>query len=110
MNVELITDLNDPRIHPDNVIRMRCGSRQEFRKRSKSSFEGEYYIEPLEMHMDLEPEGCGWKWVNGCEECNGKPRGWSTYIECDKHNVCRKCARSRQEITGAAWGGAKGWL
>ncbi|WP_160067541.1 hypothetical protein [Sphingobacterium bovisgrunnientis] len=49
-----------------------------------------------------------WYWVSGCNECIGKPRGYS-YIECDKHNVCSCCGISRKEIEGSVWGGGHGW-
>lgn len=50
-----------------------------------------------------------WWWVEGCAECNGQPRDWMTYIECDDHNVCRTCKTHRSKIEGAAWGGKHGW-
>lgn len=108
--MELITDLNDPRIHPDKVTRTRAGRTQEFRHKGKRSFDGDFYIESQEKHLYLEPKDDGWEWVNGCGPCKGEPRGWGTYIECDKHDVCRQCARTRQEITGTPWGGSTGWI
>lgn len=110
MSMELITDLNDPRIRPNKVDRIRSGSRQEFREKDKRSFDGDFYINPPERHMYLEPNGDGWEWVNGCAECNGKPRDWMTYVECDKHNVCRRCGCSRKDLTEAPWGGKSGWI
>lgn len=108
--MELITDLKDNRIHPSKVTRTRSGSRQEFRAKNKNSFEADFYIDPKEGHFYLEPTENGehWQWVNGCAECVGKPRGWMTYIECDKHNVCQRCKCSPREA-GTRWGSRKGW-
>ena len=50
-----------------------------------------------------------WWWVNGCAECNGQPRNWMTYIECEKHDVCRTCKTPRQELKEPPWGGENGW-
>lgn len=105
----LITGLNDPRIHPDKVNRTRSGPRQEFRIKNKRSLDGDFYIDPPERHFYLEPEGDGWKWVNGCSECNGEPRDWMTYVECEKHNVCQFCGCSPKEA-GTCWGSKKGWI
>lgn len=107
--MELITDLKDPRIQPDKVERTRSGARQEFRLKNKRSFDGDYYIDPPEEYLYLEKDGDGWKWVNGCAECNGKPRDWMTYIECGKHNVCRTCGCPRAELKETPWGGKNGW-
>jgi len=60
----------------------------------------EYYAELIEGE---------WWWLNGCGECNGRPRDWMAYVECEKHNVCRTCETPRSKITGAAWGGKHGW-
>ncbi len=106
--MELITELNDPRIHPDKVERIRNGARQEFRFKSKRSFDGDFYIDPPENHFHLEWQNDTWEWINGCSECNGKPRDWMTYIECEKHNVCRTCQIHRSK-TEVAWGGKNGW-
>ena len=51
-----------------------------------------------------------WWWLEGCAECNGRPRDWMTYIECDTHNVCVDCKKSRKEIgKETAWAGKHGW-
>lgn len=47
--------------------------------------------------------------LNGCAECNGEPRDWITYIECEKHDVCRTCKTPRSEIKDTPWGGKNGW-
>ena len=66
-------------------------------------------LEPSEKHHYAELIDGEWWWLNGCAECNGNPRDWMTYIECDKHNVCRSCRASRSEITEPPWGGKSGW-
>ncbi len=51
-----------------------------------------------------------WYWVSGCAECNGKPRDcWGSYIECEKHDVCKICAKPRSDFKEAVWGGKDGW-
>ncbi len=66
-------------------------------------------IQPPEKHYYSELIGDEWWWLNGCAECNGGPRDWMTYIECDKHNVCRSCCTPRSEIKETPWGGKHGW-
>lgn len=66
-------------------------------------------LQPPEKHYYSELINGEWWWVNGCAECNGQPRDWMTYIECEKHNVCRTCKASRSEITETPWGGKHGW-
>lgn len=51
-----------------------------------------------------------WWWVEGCSECNGKPRDWMTYVECDKHDVCSHCRCDRKSLTEAPWGRQSGWV
>lgn len=67
-------------------------------------------IQPPEKHIYAELIDGKWYWVNGCAECNGKPRDWITYIECDKHDVCAICGCSRSELTEAPWGRKHGWV
>ena len=66
-------------------------------------------LKPPEKHYYAELISGEWWWLNGCAECNGQPRDWMTYVECDKHNVCRTCKTPRSEIKGPAWGGKDGW-
>tara|TARA_R110000772_G_C13310322_1_gene440453 strand:- start:36648 stop:37310 length:663 start_codon:yes stop_codon:yes gene_type:complete len=66
-------------------------------------------LEPPEIHYYAELIEGEWWWVNGCAECNGQPRDWMTYIECEKHNVCRTCKITRSELTEPPWGGKHGW-
>lgn len=65
-------------------------------------------IEPPEKHLHAELIDGEWWWVNDCAECCGRPRDWMTYIECEKHDVCRTCRCSRKEAK-TAWGGRNGW-
>ena len=65
-------------------------------------------LTPPEKHYYAELIDGEWWWVNGCAECNGRPRDWSTYIECEKHDVCRNCGK-HIEKTKTRWGGKNGW-
>lgn len=106
--------INDSRLSSD-MERVRAGSTQLFRvpKRGDLSFinneNADVVLIPPEKHIYAELIDGTWHWVNGCAECNGQPRDWMTYIECDKHNVCRTCQTPRSEISGPAWGGKHGW-
>lgn len=66
-------------------------------------------LEPPEQHYYAELIDGDWWWVNGCAECNGRPRDWMTYIECEKHNRCRTCKLPRDKIIGIPWGDKNGW-
>lgn len=66
-------------------------------------------LTPPERHYYAELINGEWWWVNGCAECNGLPRDWMTYIECDKHNVCRTCKTPRRDLKEAPWAGKNGW-
>ena len=66
-------------------------------------------MHPPERHYYAELIEGEWWWVNGCAECNDQPRGWGTYVECEKHNVCCTCKIPRSEITETPWGGKHGW-
>ena len=120
--------IDDPRLR-DYTKRTRNGSKQVFYTGSDSRdfdryrSEGGHKDQNVEMHDKIDtinieaPErnyyseliDGEWWWVNGCAECNGEPRDWSTYIECDKHNVCRTCAIHRSKLTDIPWGGKSGW-
>lgn len=65
-------------------------------------------IQPPERHYYALIIDGEWWWVNGCDECNGRPRDWTTYIECEKHNVCRTCNK-RSSDAKTRWGGRAGW-
>jgi len=66
-------------------------------------------LQPPELHYYSELIDGEWWWVNGCSECNGLERNWTTYVECENHNVCRTCKIPRSEFTGTAWAGKTGW-
>lgn len=125
---EKIRKINDPRI-VGYTNRTRAGATQEFytgndardwdryRAEGGNSAHGvemhlkadTIHIQPPEKHWYAELIDGEWWWVNGCAECVGQPRSWGTYIECDKHNVCRTCGCGRSELTEPPWGGANGW-
>ena len=45
-------------------------------------------LRPPEKHCYAELIDGEWWWLNGCAECNGRPRdSWGSYIECEKHGV-----------------------
>ncbi|MCK5607576.1 hypothetical protein KAR91_37175 [Candidatus Pacearchaeota archaeon] len=66
-------------------------------------------LQPPERHYYAQLIEGEWWWLNGCAECNGRPRDWTTYVECEKHNVCRSCSTPRAEIKETPWGGKEGW-
>lgn len=66
-------------------------------------------IQPPERHFYAELIDGEWWWINGCAECNGRERDWMTYVECEKHNVCRTCSIPRDKLTETPWGGKQGW-
>jgi hypothetical protein len=105
--------INDKRLTP-TMERVRSGRTQLFREINKedrsfiSSENCDVSLEHKNKEMFAELIDGQWYWINGCAECNGKPRGRS-YIECEKHDVCSCCGISRKEIKGTVWGGANGW-
>ena len=66
-------------------------------------------IKPPEKSHYAELIDGEWWWLEGCAECNGRPRDWVTYIECEEHNVCRSCQIHRSKLTDTPWGGKEGW-
>jgi len=66
-------------------------------------------IHPPEKHYYAQLIDGEWWWVNGCYQCNGRPRDWMSYVECEKHDVCRTCKLTRAKLTEPPWGGKKGW-
>lgn len=106
--------INDQRLTP-TMERIRSGSQQLFREIAKkidrrftSKENACVILEPPEKHIFAELIDGKWHWVNGCAACNGEPRNWGTYIECDKHNVCRTCGAARKDVETAR-GGRNGW-
>lgn len=66
-------------------------------------------LEPPEKHYYAKLIDGEWWWVNGCAECNGMARDWMTYVECEKHDVCRTCGTARAKLVEAPWAGKQGW-
>lgn len=95
---------------------VRCGKTQLFREHNPNdrSFISEENCDLILRHqnkaMYAKLIDNQWYWVNGCGPCNGEERSWKTYIECEKHDVCRECSISRKEIKEAVHGGSNGWL
>ena len=52
-----------------------------------------------------------WQWLDGCDVCNGRPRGTSFYLsDCNEHNVCAGCSRHHSEFSEEVWAGNAGWV
>jgi hypothetical protein len=107
--------IEDDRLTPD-MERVRNGSQQLFRPKGNnreflSAENATTVLNPpsQELFAELDETDGRWYWVSGCAECNGKPSDWMTYIECDKHNVCRTCKCPRSALTENPWGGKNGW-
>lgn len=107
--------INDKRLTP-TMERIRSSRTQLFREKNKND---RTFIDEDNCDVSLEHENKEmyaelidkqWYWVNGCGSCNGEGRGYGTYIECDAHDVCKRCSVSRKEIEGAVWGGSEGWV
>jgi hypothetical protein len=102
----------DARLTPD-MIRIRSGRKQEFHdpnNRSHPSEGADVTLIPPRPELYAENIDGQWYWVNGCAECNGKPRDcWMSYIECETHNVCRTCKTPRKALTAIPWAGKHGW-
>lgn len=107
------TPINDDRLTPD-MERIRNGAQQLFRRnyndREITRVENaDVALDPPERHFYAELIDGVWCWVNGCAECNGEPRCWTTYIECYTHNVCRSCNTPRSQLAKPPHGGQNGW-
>lgn len=97
--------------------RVRSGRTQLFREKdpNERSFLNEDNAEVILKHENpavyafLEEDG-KWYWKNGCSQCNGKHRSEYCYLECDEHNVCRKCSIKRKDLKDIPWGGTDGWI
>ncbi len=106
--------IGDKRLTP-TMERIRAGRTQQFREKNKddrtfiSSHNCDVSLEHENKEMYASLIDGQWYWVSGCSECNGGERGFKSYIECDKHDVCTNCGISRKEIKGLVWGGIKGW-
>lgn len=107
------TPINDERLTPD-MQRIRSGSTQLFRReygdrKFINHDNADVILQPPSRHLFADLIDGVWHWVNGCAECNGQERDWMTYIECEKHDVCRTCKTPRSQITDTPWGGKHGW-
>jgi len=100
--------INDDRLTAD-LDRIRSGSTQEFYKKGLKRGDLVLALDPPRKELYAELIDGKWYWVNGCAECNGKPRDWMTYIECEKHNVCRICGAKYADLKEPPWGGKHGW-
>lgn len=108
--------INDPRLTP-TMEGVRNGSTQMFREKNP---EDRTFISSENCDVSLIHEKRSmysklidgeWYWVEGCAECNGEPRDWMTYVECDDHNRCRVCETKRKDLKDSSvWGGKKGWI
>ena len=102
------TLINDDRLAGD-LDRIRSGSTQQFYRKGLRERNHVLSLEPPRKELYAELIDGEWYWVNGCAECNGKPRDWMTYVECDEHNVCRTCKIKRADLKESPWGGKHGW-
>jgi hypothetical protein len=102
--------IDDPRLTPD-LIRTRSGSTQAFAfpETRKRTFDPDFTIQPPERHIYAELINGTWFWVNGCDECHGREGTWTTYIKCEKHDVCHRCKTQRAKLKDVPWGHPKGF-
>lgn len=104
--------IKDERLTPE-LKRIRSGKTQAFYKpenRALQTRDADIVLEPPEQHIYAELIDGEWWWVNGCAECNGEPRGWMKYTECDEHDVCAHCGIHRKELKDTPWGRKGGWV
>jgi hypothetical protein len=109
MKIEIIN-------HPDltsTMRRTRSGRTQLFREPNidnefTNADNAQVILEHSKKSVYAELIDNEWWWVEGCAECNGDERGWSSYIECDEHNVCRTCSKPSVEVK-TRYGGRHGW-
>lgn len=105
--------INNNDLTPE-MERIRSGGKQLFRRKGldrefTSSENADVILQHERPEMYAELIDGKWYWVNGCAECNGEPRDWMTYIECDKHNVCRTCSIPRKKLKDIPYAGKNGW-
>lgn len=105
--------IDDPRLTPD-MRRVRSGRMQLFYRNAPSAspmLVPKVRIKAPRKELYAKLIDGRWHWVNGCAECNGRPRSVDTYIECEKHDVCVTCGISREdaEKQGMPWGATDGW-
>lgn len=98
--------INDNRLTPD-LYRVRNYNMQEFYINNYTS-DGNLLFTLLPPSRELYAELIDnkWYWVSGCKVCTGE--SGTTYILCDKHDVCVDCGVHRSELTGTPWGVSNG--
>lgn len=107
--------INDDRLTP-TMERIRNGKTQLFRERNPndrtfiSSEKCDVALTHEDKSMFAELIDGQWYWVSGCAECNGEPRDWMSYVECELHDRCRECNTNRKDIKETPWGGKRGWI
>lgn len=103
--------IEDPRLTPD-LKRHRSGRTQAFYKpdnRSLQTEDADFTLEPPLPHIHSTLIKDKWHWINGCDECHGREGTWTTYIKCEKHDVCHLCKMPRSKLKEAPWGHPKGF-
>lgn len=106
--------IKDTRLTP-TMERVRSGRTQLFREKNPedrsfiSSDNADVILEHERKEMYAELIDGVWYWVNGCSQCNGYERSKYSYIECEKHDVCRVCSAPRKDFDGPVMGGLSGW-
>ncbi len=114
--------LYEPRLDSYSLV-LRHGSKQIFYKKHSPFVSGQpvrgdgkrklkpdsiVVLPPKESYFAALIDG-DWWWVEGCPECNGQKRSWSTYIECSEHNVCRDCGEASSDASRPLWAQRDGW-
>ena len=115
-NKELLELIKDKRLTP-TMRRIRAGATQLFREINSNdrTFISKTNCDVMLTHKKrsmyavlIEGE---WYWAEGCAECLGLPRDWSTYIECEKHDRCSVCGINRKDLNGGiSWDNKDGWI
>ena len=106
--------INDTRLTPTMEI-TRSGSKQMFREKNPKdrtfidSENADVVLQHEKKSMYADLIDGKWYWVEGCAQCNGEPRDWMAYRECEKHDVCRTCSIHRKDLKETPWGGKHGW-
>ena len=104
----------DSRLTP-TMKRSRSGSTQYFKEydkddREPTSRNPDFTLKhPTDVAMYAELIDEKWYWITGCAECKGEPRDMMTYVECDKHNICKVCTIKRKDVKERSVWGGNGW-
>lgn len=109
------TPINDPRLTPTMEM-VRNGRTQLFREKNPAD---RTFISKDNADVILEHENKAmyaklidgvWYWLNGCQECNGKPRNIvHSYVECEEHDRCMSCGAKYNEVK-KRYGSVSGWV